>query len=326
MLACELRALEALRGSPYIIRLLGADVDSSSLLLELAPHGDLERVLHCAMDASLPVPLTLKISWAMDMAEALAHAHQHHILHLDIKPTNVLLFSNPKFRAKLADFDVSAPPLHAGVVGTRGFMSPEMKLRREVTAASDTYSWSAFFYALLIGHDPYGDLSSKMEQEAQAARLPEWFVNMLRACSDAEPEPRWDMKGVSHALLTYLCRDSDGDPRVRTSHPDHPAVLELERYLESRCVDRDGDPDVDRSSGQMASAETLPVAVCVSAARVVAAQPVEEAAAADAIRTAIMVPMRRAAGESVQCRRGNGRGGRCKKMTMNASGYCHLHV
>jgi len=234
-LMIELDMLYELRASPYTIQLLGVDRATSSLLMEFAPYGDLRRVLRSAARASLPVPLSLKMAWASDVADALVYMHDRNIVHLDVKAQNVLVFAEPRLHVKLTDFECCTHPniIRAGW-GTEGFKAPEI-FARPVTKAADTYSWTAFFCELLTVRIPgvYG-LRSQVVQEAQAVSLPDWMVDMLRTCCDMEPEVRWPMGRVFTSLLRYLCRESDGDPRVRSAHPDHPVVLDLVRHLE-RC-------------------------------------------------------------------------------------------
>ena len=92
-------------------------------------------------------------------ADALAYIHSHEILHLDLKPENVLL--DEQGRAKVTDFglavlDRQAHSLTADGVGygTLDYCSPEQRYGLPVDARSDLFSLAALAYELLTGHVP----------------------------------------------------------------------------------------------------------------------------------------------------------------------------
>jgi hypothetical protein len=92
-------------------------------------------------------------------ADALAYIHSHEILHLDLKPENVLL--DEQGRAKITDFglailDRQAHTLEADGVGygTLDYCSPEQRYGLPVDARSDLFSLAALAYELLTGHVP----------------------------------------------------------------------------------------------------------------------------------------------------------------------------
>lgn len=128
------------------------------------------------------------------IARAVAAAHARGIVHLDIKPQNVVVDEDgtPKLidfgLAKLTDaWNPAAQP--SGVSGTIGFMSPE-QARAEVAQigpASDIFSLGATLYYLLTGQPPYHSLDSLTEVGALAiferARRCEWDRKALTAPS-----------------------------------------------------------------------------------------------------------------------------------------------
>ncbi|MDX1928935.1 MAG: serine/threonine-protein kinase [Pirellulaceae bacterium] len=143
---------------------------------------------------------------ASELCDALDHAHQQNVLHLDIKPANILLdaFGNPK----LTDFGLSA--MHASefadkrVVGTPQFMSPEQVLSSlgEISPASDIYSLGAVMYATLVGRPPIVSANSEdlllrvISQPPTSLRqfglrIPRPLEAIVNKCLQKKPQQRY---------------------------------------------------------------------------------------------------------------------------------------
>ncbi len=96
------------------------------------------------------------IELSLSVCDAVAHAHAHGVLHLDIKPANILL--DRQHRPKLTDFGLSAIHVQQteGVYGTPQFMAPEQALGQTelIAETADVYSIGAVMYAALAGRPP----------------------------------------------------------------------------------------------------------------------------------------------------------------------------
>lgn len=107
-----------------------------------------------------PQPPDLAVRWIAEIASALDAAHSAGILHRDVKPSNVLLDRND--RALLADFGIAQAAGQAtrltatgAVIGTPGYMAPELVRGEPASPASDRYALAVLAFELLSGRPPF---------------------------------------------------------------------------------------------------------------------------------------------------------------------------
>ncbi len=161
----------------------------------------------------------------LDIAEALAEAHDHGVLHRDLKPANVLLPQDGRLR--VVDFGLSAsllldredpalgetPPRTPG--GTPSYMSPEQWREGASSRAADVWSLGVLLHELLTGRRPFtGDTLAKLclqiTAEEPVPRLrpagdfPEGLVNLVAECLSRDPAARPQAAGVSAILARQL--------------------------------------------------------------------------------------------------------------------------
>jgi serine/threonine-protein kinase len=111
------------------------------------------------VDRTGPLPARRVVELGLQIAEALAFAHQHGLVHRDVKPQNVLI--DPDGRAKVTDFGIARSLEAQGltatgrVLGTTDYVSPEQALGHEVTGQSDIYSLGIVLYEMLTGEAPF---------------------------------------------------------------------------------------------------------------------------------------------------------------------------
>jgi serine/threonine protein kinase/TolB-like protein len=108
-----------------------------------------------------PLPVPEAIQLALEVADALAHAHHHGVVHRDIKPGNILLEAG---HAVVADFGIARAISEAAgeeitasglVVGTPAYMSPEQSVGGTVDGRSDVYALGCVLYEMLAGEPPF---------------------------------------------------------------------------------------------------------------------------------------------------------------------------
>ena len=147
-----------------------------------------------------------KVDAIIQLCKALAYAHKNGVIHLDIKPANILI--DTEGNVMVADFGIAhlfggaEAAQSATVMGTPSYMSPEQKAGTSgVTMASDIYSLGVVMYELFTGKKPVvGMLPSAIDPQIPR-RLDEIIVNCLRT----DPADRFaGADAVKDALLAFL--------------------------------------------------------------------------------------------------------------------------
>ncbi|CAD5372695.1 Protein kinase domain-containing protein [Rubrivivax sp. A210] len=129
-------------------------------------------------------------SVAVQLAEALAHAHDNGVIHRDIKPSNVIMTKSG--RVKIADFgiartDNSGLTMANSVLGTPMYMAPEQFMGRPIDHRVDLYAVGVVLYQMLAGRAPFvGPPEALMYKVVNEAPLPP------SAAEHAPHGPRFD--------------------------------------------------------------------------------------------------------------------------------------
>ena len=141
-----------------LVRLIGFCAEKSNRLLvyEYMGNGSLENWIFC--DGQRP-----RLDWQtrkkiiLDIAKGLAYLHEecrHQIVHLDIKPQNILLDDN--FNAKVSDFGLSKlmdrdeNQVYTTMRGTPGYLAPELR-DSKISVKADIYSFGIVFLEIVSG-------------------------------------------------------------------------------------------------------------------------------------------------------------------------------
>jgi TolB-like protein/predicted Ser/Thr protein kinase len=175
-----------------------------------------------------PMPIRHAAELIAKLARTVHYAHEHGILHRDIKPGNILL--DTKGEPHLTDFGLarlaeteSTVTRTMEVLGTPSYMAPEQAVgnNARLTSATDIYGLGAVLYQLLTGHPPFAGGTT---------------YETVRLVLDTEPrQPRlWNPK-VDRDLATICLKCLEKDPQRRYSSALALAE-DLERWLKHEPI------------------------------------------------------------------------------------------
>src|SRR5438094_799837 len=157
-----------------------------------------------------PMPIRQAAELIAKVARTVHYAHEHGILHRDIKPGNILL--DAKGEPHLTDFGLarlveseSSVTQTLDVLGTPSYMAPEQAVGNNaaVSSATDVYGLGAVFYQLLTGQPPFAGGTT---------------YETIKLLLDTEPrQPRLLNPKIDHDLSTICLKCLEKDPKRRYS-------------------------------------------------------------------------------------------------------------
>lgn len=132
------------------------------------------------------------LDYAEQMLDAVAYAHQHRVIHCDIKPENFLIF--PDDRIRLADFGiakVARRTIQGSGSGTMGYMAPEQAMGKP-SFRSDVFALGLVLYRMFAGvlpDWPYDWPPPGLQQLRR--KVPQDFIQLLRRALEVSPRKRY---------------------------------------------------------------------------------------------------------------------------------------
>ncbi len=241
----EAQAIAALNHPNIVIIHSVEEADGRHLLT-------MELVVGHSLDQMLPpsgFPLAKLFSLGIQIADAVASAHEMGIIHRDLKPANVMVTSAG--RAKVLDFGLAKLSdagegeeetvlmTQAGMLlGTVSYMSPEQAQAKSVDHRSDVFSLGILLHEMATGQRPFqGDnpasvISALLKDRPPSvtdlkAELPNHLGRIVRRCLEKTPARRYqsareiqlELEGLERELSTGGSR-SDSGPVPQLRGPD----------------------------------------------------------------------------------------------------------
>jgi tetratricopeptide (TPR) repeat protein/TolB-like protein len=182
------------------------------------------------------MPAETVARYGAQIARALAHAHEHRVVHRDLKTANVVVAAGGQ--AKLLDFGLSRrsleeaggesrPGTHAltstgAVVGTPQYIAPEVLLGQPADARSDIWALGVVLYEMCSGRVPFGAGSMPgvvaailhSSPETLPELVPPGLRSVVMRCLAKDPEQRFQRSGEVAAALETLLPESLSAARV----------------------------------------------------------------------------------------------------------------
>jgi tetratricopeptide (TPR) repeat protein len=198
-----------------------------------------------------PNDLARVVAIAVQICDALEHAHANSIVHRDLKPDNVLLSGASGSNVKLADLGLALPAYDARIsragviVGTAAYMAPEQALGQPVDGRADLYALGVLLYDLTTGRVPFtgDDQLTIISQHVHAHVVPPRMLRsdiprMLEAIIirllAKDPAHRFSSAAETRAALL----NSLTNPDESSSTESAPAVAILDALSRGRLVGR----------------------------------------------------------------------------------------
>lgn len=203
----------------------GEHEDTVFFVTEYFPDGDLQSWVgtHGPMDRRAALALVAQV------CEALADAHETGVIHRDVKPGNVLLWSRPEgLIPYLCDFGIALEgggDSRAGLtrtgtlIGSPAYMAPERHFGHAADERGDIYSLGCLLWAVLTGDAPYSGTDFQMMNSHINAPVPQLGTGhpvddrideVLAEAMNKDPERRTPSAAALRASLLAIIRDIDG--------------------------------------------------------------------------------------------------------------------
>lgn len=164
-----------------------------------------------------PVPAAEARAIALQLCAGIAEAHRNHVIHGDLKSSNVILARGPEgtIRAVITDFGLARKPetgertAQSGErCGTPDYMAPELWKGAAVSPASDVYALGVILCELASGRRPYpAEVSWEDRLTAKPPAIDPKWDRVLAKCLDPDPLERFrDTQQVAQALAPKRSR------------------------------------------------------------------------------------------------------------------------
>ena len=211
---------------------VGMEGGQAYVVMELVGGRSLDRIL-----GDVPPPIDVGLAYGIQIADALAHAHQNGVVHGDLKTANVVV--TPEGRAKVLDFGLARrlptaqaselsqshePPDPRPLAGTLAYMAPELLSGQTPDPRTDVWALGVVLYELTAGRRPFigstpFELSAAIlhgRPAALPASVPAGVQSTVERCLSRDPGERYasadQARSALAAVRTELWLDSGKKP------------------------------------------------------------------------------------------------------------------
>ncbi|XP_021672392.2 PTI1-like tyrosine-protein kinase At3g15890 [Hevea brasiliensis] len=208
------------------------------IVYEYMPNLSLLSHLHGQNSAECHLDWKRRMNIAMGSAEGIAYLHHHatpHIIHRDIKASNVLLDSD--FQAQVADFGFAklipdgATHVTTRVKGTLGYLAPEYAMLGKASESCDVYSFGILLLELASGKKPLEKTSEAVKRTITDWAMPLACERKFNELADPKLNGKFEEGELKRVVLAALkCADSRPEKR--------PTMLEVVELLKGESEEK----------------------------------------------------------------------------------------
>lgn len=156
------------------------------------------------------LPLTDVVHLGLHLCSALHYLHRQGVLHLDLKPSNIISESQ---RAKVIDLSIARPPGRGREgAGTTQYMAPEQVTGDHLSQATDVWGVGAVLWEAATGEEPfnaedededepsYEQLERRIVPIRSYRRVPAAFASLVESCLEPDPTDRPTVEELREGL------------------------------------------------------------------------------------------------------------------------------
>jgi eukaryotic-like serine/threonine-protein kinase len=186
-----------------------------------------------------PLPEKEILSLGVQLAEGLSAAHEHGVIHRDLKPGNLRLSNQQQL--KILDFGLAKLPLalttiastqsfseEHEIAGTLPYMAPEQLRAEQIDARTDVHAAGAVLYEMATGKSPFSEIERSQLIGAILHKTPlrpgmlnhnlsPELERIIKKCLEKEPENRYQSAKELAVDLRGLARERDSAPLLLDS-------------------------------------------------------------------------------------------------------------
>ncbi|KAJ9190017.1 hypothetical protein P3X46_001254 [Hevea brasiliensis] len=208
------------------------------IVYDYMPNLSLLSHLHGQHSAECHLDWKRRMNIAMGSAEGIAYLHHHatpHIIHRDIKASNVLLDSD--FHAQVADFGFAklipdgATHVTTRVKGTLGYLAPEYAMLGKASESCDVYSFGILLLELASGKKPLEKTSGTVKRTITDWALPLAYERKFTELADPKLNGKFEEEELKRVVLVAL-KCADNRPETR------PTMLDVVELLKGESKEK----------------------------------------------------------------------------------------
>ncbi|NXV26677.1 RIPK1 kinase, partial [Rissa tridactyla] len=254
-----------------VVKLLGIVLEDGnySLVMEYVDRGNMMKVLQ-----KLPLPLSVKGRFVLEIAEGMLYLHEQGFVHKDLKPENILV--DRDFHIKIADLGVASfknwsrltqeetvrqkqiKSTFQNNAGTLFYMAPEHLscLNVKPVEKSDVYSFGIVIWAIFADKEPYehgineaqicfGIMNGNRPDIKEITdKCPVEIIDLMKQCWDKESEKRPTFAEISERYKPFYYQNlgkniEDDLKKLKKTWPESNELLDRMQSLQIDAVSED---------------------------------------------------------------------------------------